>query len=286
VLLQDLATTETGFLNLERKLSQAYAYLGGIPGRELAKALKSDEGLSVAYQPQVSVANSQVIAVEALVRWKHPTVGPVSPRVFIPLAEETGLITQITDLVLKDACELSRRHPDLKVAVNLSPIQFNCPVLVERLAWIVDECGADPSQIEFEITESLPLGGNGSARESIAALRDGGFRIALDDYGIGYSGPKRLNYIGVDKLKIDQSFIRKLDQATTMQPFKAVEEMIDLGQGMNLMVIAEGVETEAQRDFLSWAGCDALQGYLFARPMPVHELEAFLSSQTCNAVAA
>jgi EAL domain-containing protein (putative c-di-GMP-specific phosphodiesterase class I) len=141
----------------------------------------------------------------------------------------------------------------------------------------VDECGADPSQIEFEITESLPLAGNGSARESIAALRDGGFRIALDDYGIGYSGLKRLNYIGVDKLKIDQSFVRELDRATSMQPFKTVEEMIGLAQSMNLTVTAEGVETETQREFLSWAGCDALQGYLFARPMSVAELEAFLS---------
>lgn len=286
VLLQDLPQTETGFLNLERKLSEAYSYLGGIPGRELAKALRAGEGLSVAYQPQVSAADGQVIAVEALVRWKHPTVGSVSPRVFIPLAEDTGLITQITDFVLKDACELSQRHPDLKVAVNLSPTQFNCPVLVERLAWIVDECGATPSQIELEITENLPLGGGGSARESIAALRDSGFRIALDDYGIGYSSLKRLNHIGVDKLKIDQSFIRELDQATSMRPYKAVEEMIDLGRRMNLTVTAEGVETETQRDFLSWAGCDILQGYLFARPMPVQELEAFLSSQACDAVAA
>ncbi|MBD2745922.1 EAL domain-containing protein [Microvirga sp. BT688] len=273
-------------MNLERKLSQAYSYLGGIPGRELAKALKSDEGLSVSYQPQVSAADSHVIAVEALVRWSHPSVGPVSPRVFIPLAEETGLITQITDFVLKDACALSRRHPDLKVAVNLSPMQFNCPVLIERLTWIVNECGANPSQIEFEITENLPLGGNGSARETIASLRDAGFRIALDDYGVGYSGLKRLNHIGVDKLKIDQSFIRDLAHATSMQPYKTIEEMIDLGRRMNLTVTAEGVETEAQRDFLSWAGCDILQGYLFARPMPVQELEAFLSRQPCDAVAA
>ena len=286
MLLQDLPQTETGFLNLEMKLSEAYSYLGGIPGRELARALRSDEGLSVSYQPQVSAADSQVIAVEALVRWSHPTVGPVSPRVFIPLAEETGLITQITDFVLKDACGVAKRHPDLKVAVNLSPTQFNCPVLVERLAWIVDECEATPSQIEFEITENLPLGGNGSARESIASLRDAGFRIALDDYGVGYSGLKRLNHIGVDKLKIDQSFVRDLAEAKSMRPFTIVEEMIDLGRRMNLTVMAEGVETEEQRDFLSWAGCDALQGYLFARPMPVHELEAFLSKQTCDAVAA
>ena len=145
------------------------------------------------------------------------------------------------------------------MAVNLSPMLFASPTLIDGFASTVESCGASPQQIEFEITENLPLAGNGSARESIAALRDSGFRIALDHYGIGYSGLKRLNYIGVDKLKIDQSFIRELDQASSMQPFKVVEEMIDLGQGMNLTVTAEGVETEAQRDFLSWAGCDALQ---------------------------
>ncbi|MDG2570805.1 EAL domain-containing protein, partial [Vibrio parahaemolyticus] len=191
MLLQDLAETETDFIRLESKLSEVYSYLGGIPARELYKSLQSGQGLSVVYQPQVNVSDDQVSAVEALVRWQHPTVGAVSPRVFIPIAEETGLILQITEFVIREACSVAKRQPDLTVAVNLSPVLFAHSGLIERFAKTVEECGVTPYQIEFEITENQPLADDGSAKESIAFLRECGFRIALDDFGIGYSGLNR-----------------------------------------------------------------------------------------------
>ncbi|WP_262029713.1 EAL domain-containing protein [Microvirga sp. Mcv34] len=280
MLLQDLADTETDFGRLESKLSEVYSYLGGIPARELYKSLQSGQGMSVVYQPQVNVADDQVSAVEALVRWQHPTVGPVSPRVFIPIAEETGLILQVTEFVIREACSVAKRQPDLTVAVNLSPVLFAHSALIERFAKTVEECGVTPHQIEFEITENQPLADDGSARDSIAFLRECGFRIALDDFGIGYSGLNRLNHIGVDKLKIDQSFVRRLDCLKSEPSHGTIEEMIEIGRTMDLVVTAEGVETDEQRRFLASAGCDALQGYLFARPMAARDLDAFLGTRT------
>jgi EAL domain-containing protein (putative c-di-GMP-specific phosphodiesterase class I) len=286
VTFRDLADIATAAPNLERSLATAYTYLGGIPGRELGLALRAGEGLSVVYQPQVNVDDGHVPAVEALVRWRHPKVGAVSPRVFIPISEDTGLILQITEFVLREACALANRNPNLTVAVNLSPMLFVHPLMIQRFADIVAQCGANPYQIEFEITESLPFSSNGSARESIAMLRGSGFRIALDDYGIGYSGPRRLRYISVDKLKIDQSFVRGLDQANASPSQRAVREMIDLGRNMNLLITAEGVETETQRQFLESAGCHALQGYIFAPPMGAQDLETFLANRNWIVTAA
>ncbi|WP_114944424.1 EAL domain-containing protein [Microvirga calopogonii] len=286
MLLQDLADSETDFCRLESKLSEVYSYLGGIPARELYKTLQSGQGMSVVYQPQVNVADDQVSAVEALVRWHHPTVGSVSPRVFIPIAEETGLILQVTEFVIREACGVAKRQPDLTVAVNLSPLLFAHSVLIERFVKMVDECGVTPHQIEFEITENQPLAADGSARDSIAFLRDCGFRIALDDFGIGYSGVQRLNHIGVDKLKIDQSFVRRLDCLKSDPSHETIQQMIDVGRTMDLVVTAEGVETDEQRRFLASAGCDVLQGYFFARPMAARDLDAFLGSRARVPVAA
>jgi len=271
--------TEIMLPDLGRKLSEVYSYLGGIPARELSCALRSGDGLSVAYQPQINAGNGLVSAVEALARWHHPRVGPVPPRVFIPIAEDTGLILQITDFVLRESCALANRHRNLTVAVNLSPVLFTLPMLIERFVEIVQQCGTKPSQIEFEITERLPLAGNGSASGSIAALRALGFRIALDDYGVGYSGPKRLSHIGLDKLKIDQSFVRNLDRMGVGMYREKLREMVELGHAMGLIVTAEGIETEEQCRFLTALGCDSLQGYLFAHPMPSDELEGFLMVQ-------
>ncbi|QRM34894.1 EAL domain-containing protein [Microvirga sp. VF16] len=286
MLQQDLADTETDFSRLESKLSEVYSYLGGIPARELYKTLQSGQGMSVVYQPQVNVADDQVSTVEALVRWHHPTVGSVSPRVFIPIAEETGLILQVTEFVIREACSVAKRRPDLTVAVNLSPLLFAHSALIERFVKTVEECGVTPHQIEFEITENQPLAGDGSARESIAFLRDCGFRIALDDFGIGYSGVQRLNHIGVDKLKIDQSFVRRLDCLKSEPSHETIQQMIEVGRTMDLVVTAEGVETDEQRRFLASAGCDALQGYLFARPMAARDLDAFLGNRARVPVAA
>lgn len=286
MLFQDLVKTETDFRAFETRLSAVHAYLGGIPARELGLALRSYEGLSVVYQPQINVEDGQVSAVEALVRWHHPKVGAVSPRVFIPIAEETGLILQVTDFVLTEACNVAKRHPGVSVAVNLSPLLFAHPALIERLAGRVTACGVKPQQIEFEVTEDHPLAGDGSARESVAFLRGIGFRIALDDYGVGYSSLQRLKHIGVDKLKIDQSYVRTLCASKTCASRLAIKDMIDLAREMDLIVTAEGIETEEQRRVLVSAGCDALQGYLFARPMAVQDLDAYLRARALFAVAA
>ncbi|WP_414475216.1 EAL domain-containing protein [Microvirga sp. M2] len=253
--------------------------MGGIPARELGCALQSGNGLAVVYQPQINVADDQISTVEALVRWHHPRVGDVPPRVFIPIAEETGQILQITDFVLREACSLAKRNPGLTVAVNLSPTLFTRPMLIERIVRIVANCRTLPRQIEFEITEDQPLAGDGSARRSIAFLRESGFRIALDDFGTGYSGLKRLNDIAVDKIKIDQSFVAGLNCQSPGSAQKTIKEMIEVGRAMNLTVTAEGIETKEQRAFLASVGCDVLQGFFFARPMPAQALEEFLQRQ-------
>ncbi|MEZ0168429.1 EAL domain-containing protein [Microvirga sp. TS319] len=276
MLFQDRTDTEINFQILERKISEIHSHLGGIPARELGCALQSGNGLAVVYQPQINVSDDQISAVEALVRWHHPRVGDVPPRVFIPIAEETGQILQITDFVLREACFLAKRHPELTVAVNLSPTLFTRPILIERIVRIVANCRTLPRQIEFEITEDQPLAGDGSARRSIAFLRESGFRIALDDFGTGYSGLKRLNDIAVDKIKIDQSFVAGLSCESQGSAQKAIKEMIEVGRAMNLTVTAEGIETKEQREFLASVGCDVLQGFFFARPMSAQALEEFL----------
>ena len=239
---------------------------------ELRTALASRDGsLTVHYQPLVDSAGKKVIGLEALLRWKHAERGQIAPALFVPVAEETGLIGELGDLVLQDACEVACRWPQLKIAINLSPVQFCDETFAERLCTTVREAGVSASQFELEVTEGVVLDQNDSVRGALRRLRHEGFRIALDDFGTGYSSLSYLRDFEVDKIKIDKSFVQNLGHAVDAGAI--VTAVVTLGHAMGLRVTAEGVETEDQDAFLRSAGCCELQGFYFSRAVPAHELE-------------
>lgn len=250
--------------------------LRGSIEEDLRAALANGRELEVHYQPEVAGPGSPIIGLEALVRWHHPTRGLVSPDQFIPIAEETGLIGQLDDWVLREACAASRRWPDLFIAVNLSPVQFRSSEFAQRVIDIVRSSGANPRSIEIEVTESVLLDNDDVVREGLTQLRDAGFRIALDDFGTGYSSLSYLRQFKVDKIKIDRSFVQHLGQAVDSAAI--VTAMVNLGHAMGLTVTAEGVETNDQRHFLAKTGCDVLQGFLFAHALPADEIGKLLES--------
>jgi diguanylate cyclase (GGDEF)-like protein len=233
---------------------------------DLRAALASRDGLVLHYQPQVSCRDQAVLGLEALVRWQHAERGLIPPNQFIPVAEETGLIAELGEWVLRRACEASLQWPHLFMAVNLSPVQFMAPAFAQRVEEIVRETGANPRQIELEVTESVLLNNDASVAEALHALRAAGFRVALDDFGTGYSSLGYLRRFRVDKIKLDRSFIQPLGESE--EAAAIVTAVLNLGRAMGLAVTAEGVETEAQQRFLTATGCTMMQGYLFSRPVP------------------
>ena len=243
---------------------------------DLRRALPRDE-LLLHYQPQVG-CDGTMIGVEALLRWAHPARGMVPPGEFIPLAEENRLIVPIGDWVLESACRqlaVWADDPDtaeLTISVNVSPAQFREAGFAERLRATLTRTGAEPSRLKLEVTESLFLHDRDEARETMLSLKELGVTFSLDDFGTGYSSLSYLKRLPLDQLKIDQSFVRDLleDEASAA----IVASTIALSRSLQLEVIAEGVETEAQRAWLTAHGCRSFQGYLFGRPVPVEELEA------------
>jgi diguanylate cyclase (GGDEF)-like protein len=250
---------------------------------DLREALASGEGLSVHYQPLIDSAGRKVTGLEALLRWDHPEHGCVPPHLFVPVAEETGLISPLGDWVMKQACEVARAWPKLSVAVNLSPVQFCDEGFAERLSGIVRDAGVSPYQIELEVTEGVVLDQNETVRGALRKLRQQGFRIALDDFGTGYSSLSYLREFEVDRIKIDKSFVQNLGQ--TMDADAIVTAVVTLGHAMGLQVTAEGVETADQETFLRSAGCNVLQGFLFAKAMPANELAGSMSGRKRNQAA-
>lgn len=219
------------------------------------------------HQPLVSSREGRVIGFEALLRWQHPERGFVSPGVFIPLAEELGLIGEIGAWVMQTACTEAARWPaDVTVAVNLSPLQFaDGPELVRMVAQALAESGLPGHRLVLEITESLRLMDNEATLAALHDLRGLGAAIALDDFGTGYSSLSYLRCFPFDKLKIDQSFVRSLPQAESLAIVRAI---MALGASLGIATVAEGVETPEQLALLRAEGCDVMQGYLFSRPMP------------------
>jgi diguanylate cyclase (GGDEF)-like protein len=243
---------------------------------ELRIALAAGEGLEVAYQPQVAAPGRPIIGLEALVRWQHPTRGLILPDQFIPIAEQTGLISQIGEFVLREVCATSRRWPDLFISINLSPVQFRTDGFADRVIQIVRENRVDPASIELEITEGVLLDEGGQTADALKALRAAGFRVALDDFGTGYSSLGYLQKFEVDKIKIDRSFVSSLgrDQNSTA----IINAIVALGRALDLTVTAEGVETKEQERFLHGAGCHELQGYLYAKALPREQVARMLES--------
>jgi EAL domain-containing protein (putative c-di-GMP-specific phosphodiesterase class I) len=249
----------------------------GVLEAELRAALASGEGLVVHYQPQVRCADQMVVGLEALLRWHHPAHGLVSPAQFITIAEETGIIRDLGELVLRQSCATAMRWPDLFIAINLSPVQLRTPDFVDRVMAIVQAYGIDPGRIELEVTESVLLDDSNAVRSALEQIRTAGFRIALDDFGTGYSSLSYLRRFHVDKIKIDRSFIQPVgDDADAAAIVTAV---LTLGHAMGLTVTAEGVETQEQQDFLTAAGCDIIQGYLFSPAVPESQIERVIGGK-------
>ena len=242
---------------------------------DLRTALQTRQGLEVWYQPLMDVGGQQMVGIEALLRWHHPTRGLIAPGEFIAIAEETGLIIPLGEWVLAEACTTQQRFPDLLVAVNVSPVQFRSTGFVDRVMAIVSQHGGDPKRLELEITEGVLIEDEREAREIIVSLREAGFRIALDDFGTGYSSLNYLSTFPVDKIKIDRSFTQSLGVAENSVAI--VESVVKLGHAMGLMVTAEGVETAGQMSALADAGCNQLQGYLFSQAVPADQLAALMT---------
>ena len=243
---------------------------------DLRRAVSRQDQFLLYYQAQVDSAG-RLNGAEALVRWQHPERGILSPNEFIPLAEDTGLIQPLGHWVLKSVCQQLANwaaQPEtahLTLAVNVSAKQFRLPTFAEEVFALVDCFGVDPAKLKLEITESMLLDNIDDIIEKMTALRARGISFSIDDFGTGYSSLTYLKRLPLYQLKIDQSFVR--DVLTDPNDAAIAKIIVSLANSMNLAVIAEGVETEAQREFLDMNGCHAFQGYLFSKPVPVSEFE-------------
>ncbi len=234
------------------------------------------------YQPRVDPQTRRLLGVEALIRWRHPALGMVPPSKFIPLAEQTGLIETIGDWVMETACAqraawTAQGQPPFRVAVNLSLRQLAAGNIEARLGQLLEQYGVPPDQLELEITESVLMEDPSGAMHVLKKLRQQGIGIALDDFGTEYSSLSYLKHFPLDYMKIDQSFVRGIP--ADPDDIAIVRTVLALARNLKLGVIAEGVETEAQWQFLRELGCDEVQGYYLSRPLPVDELERFFAAQ-------
>ncbi|MEQ8957831.1 MAG: EAL domain-containing protein [Coleofasciculus sp. C2-GNP5-27] len=246
----------------------------------LRYALEREE-LQVYYQPQLDLKTGKIIGAEALLRWEHPERGLVSPIKFIPLAEETGLILPIGEWVLKTACQQMHHwqkmgYPHLKIAVNLSGRQFQQLDLRHRLVKIFTETGLRPEYLELELTESMLVENTDVAIRRLQALKALGVEIAIDDFGTGYSSLSYLQQFPFDTLKIDRCFIRNIQDNPSQSAI--TKAIIEMANTLNLKLVAEGVETEAELAFVVQHHCHKMQGYLFSKPLPAKEFESLLFS--------
>ncbi|MDR3409322.1 MAG: EAL domain-containing protein [Methylovirgula sp.] len=243
---------------------------------ELRAAIENDE-LQLLYQPILAAEDGKIICVEALARWQHRTYGLLSADSFIPLAEERGLIVALGEWALRRACTEAKLWTDVKVAINVSPIQFRQKDFVASVDRILTETGLDPQRVEFELTEGVVIADADLAERAMIDLRALGVRMVLDDFGTGYSSLIYLRRFAFDKIKIDRSFMESMEFSG--ESAIIIRSIVDLGRSLGLTVTAEGVETEEQARFLRALGCDELQGYLFGRPMPADEIEQRLAEQ-------
>ena len=243
---------------------------------DLRKALERDE-FTLNYQPRLALEDLRVEAVEALLRWKHPQRGFVAPDEFIPLAEQSGLIIEIGDWVLREACAQVRRWrdagaPNWQVAVNVSGVQFRDGSLVSRVSRAIDAAGIDSRMIELEFTEGALIEYSTAVSKAVKALKSLGVATALDDFGTGYSSLSYLRHFSIDTLKIDRSFVRDIASKSGGKA-PLVDAIIAMAKSLGLSTVAEGVETEAQWQYLKTREANQVQGFLFCRPLAIADLE-------------
>jgi diguanylate cyclase (GGDEF)-like protein/PAS domain S-box-containing protein len=246
----------------------------------LRRALERQE-FALAYQPKVSLKTGKIIGAEALLRWTHPTRGPVSPAEFIPVAEDSGLIVEIDRWVLREACRQARAWVDagpplITMAVNVSAIEFRNEKFLEGIFATLTDTGLDPRFLELELTESLLMKRPESTESILKTLRARGVQLAVDDFGTGYSSLSYLRKFSMDVLKIDKSFVRQI--TTAPNETSIVTAMISMGRSLNLRVVAEGVETQTELAFLQARQCDEAQGFYFSRPVPSEQFAKLLST--------
>jgi diguanylate cyclase (GGDEF)-like protein len=265
------------------------------PGMDArAKALRALEldlrdaivngGFEIHYQPLVNLRDNIVVGCEALLRWRHPTLGMVSPAQFIPVAEDTGLINQLGEWVLNTACAEAATWPDhIRIAVNVSPVQFRNATLPLKVAAALASSGLSASRLELEITEAVLIRDDEVALDTLHELRKLGVRIALDDFGTGYSSLSYLQRFPFDKIKIDRSFIKDIADADGSSPI--VQAVVSIAAARNMTTTAEGVETDRQREILRELDCTELQGFLFSPAVPAAELTRLLGAGKAVAMA-
>jgi len=252
--------------------------------QDLRQALVSG-GFEIHYQPLVDLRTNEISGCEALLRWHHPERGMVSPAEFIPVAEDTGLINELGDWVLRTACNEAATWPaHVRVAVNVSPVQLKCDTLALRIAGALAASGLAPCRLELEITEAVLIRDDEAALSILHQLRSIGVRIALDDFGTGYSSLSYLKRFPFDKIKIDRCFVADIAESSGAPVI--VQAVVNIAAASNITTVAEGVETEAQRELLHALGCTEMQGYLFSKPKPAAEVRKLFSPADAAPVAA
>jgi diguanylate cyclase (GGDEF)-like protein len=252
--------------------------------QDLRQAL-SDGGFEIHYQPLVDLRSDRVTGCEALLRWRHPERGMISPADFIPVAEDTGLIVELGEWVLRTACAEAAQWPDhVRLAVNVSPVQLKEPTLSLRIASALAASSLPANRLELEITEAVLIRDDETALAILHEMRALGVRIALDDFGTGYSSLSYLKRFPFDKIKIDRCFVA--DIAETSGAPVIVQAVVNIAAASHMTTVAEGVETEAQRELLRTLGCTEMQGYLFSAPKPASEVRKLFGPSDAVPVAA
>jgi len=250
---------------------------------DLRQAIADDQ-LEVYYQPFLSLLDDRIVGCEALVRWKHPTRGNVSPAEFIPIAEDTGLINQLGERVLHVACTEAATWPDdIRLAVNVSPVQLKSQTLALRIMGALAASGLPPDRLEIEITEAVLIHDDETALAILHQLRAIGVRIALDDFGTGFSSLSYLKRFPFDKIKIDRCFVSDIEVDGSADIVQAV---VNIATSRNMTTTAEGVETEQQKQLLKKLGCTQMQGYLFSPPRQAQEIRTMLAARKSVEAAA
>jgi diguanylate cyclase (GGDEF)-like protein len=251
---------------------------------DLRRALAAGE-FSLAYQPQINLASNELVAMEALLRWNHAERGPVPPSEFIPLAEEMGLIIPLGEWVLRQACTEAAHWPDpIKVAVNLSPVQFRNRGLVTTVTQALAAARLAPHRLELEITEAVLLQDNDATVTMLHQLRALGVRVAMDDFGTGYSSLSYLRSFPFDKIKIDRSFIKDIER--NRDSAVIIKAIAGLGASLGIETTAEGIETQEQMEIVRRAGCTEMQGYLASPPRPASDVPSLIARFRREVVAA
>jgi EAL domain-containing protein (putative c-di-GMP-specific phosphodiesterase class I) len=244
--------------------------------RELARALAA-RTFELHYQPIVRADGGGIVGVEALARWEHPSHGSIPPTVFVAVAEEAGLMDQLGAFVLRKALADATRWPNLYVSVNLSPVQVRDSRFADLLSEVLAETKIEPDRVMLEVTEGVLIDDTDGVKTRLDALRALGVKLALDDFGAGYSSLAYLQRLPFDKLKIDRGFVAALDKSANAGVI--IQAIVALGRALGLGVVIEGVETEEQRVLLRLAGCSEMQGYLFAKPAPREEIDRLIAAE-------